>query len=129
MKHIYGIHLLIDGYSEDSKTLDPGNVCDMFDVLVKELDMQYLMRPIAMKVSLDENKLQTGDDEGGWSVISMITTSHISAHLWPLRKAFMMDIFSCKPFNADRATIVIKNFLDIKKINVKIIERNDPYML
>jgi S-adenosylmethionine decarboxylase len=123
MNKIQGMHLLIDGITRDSITLEPANICDLFDALVPALEMQYLIKPIATRVPYDINKLNSNNDEGGWSVIAQITTSHISLHGWPLRKAFMMDIFSCKPFNSDNANELVFSYLHIEKFSSQLIHR------
>jgi len=126
MKTIAGLHLLIDGYVRDGNILNPDTLTSLFDRLVENLGMQYLQRPTAMRVTMDPDKLQTHEDEGGWSVICQITTSHISLHGWPMRGAFMMDIFSCLDFDADKARSVVKEALDVTHWNVQEIRRRDP---
>jgi S-adenosylmethionine decarboxylase len=126
MKKIFGIHLLIDGYVKNGNILNPENICSLFDDLVDALKMQYLMKPIITRVAIDENKLQTDEDEGGWSGICQITTSHISIHAWPLRNAFMMDIFSCKEFNAEKALNIVREKFHLTHYNISPIVRKDP---
>lgn len=126
MKTIFGLHLLIDGFVYDGKTLYPDFIYDLFDDLVKELKMQYLQRPIVMRVPLDESKLITDDDEGGYSGICQITTSHISLHGWPLRRAFMMDIFSCKDFDAKQAERIVLEKLCVVSYNSNLVTRIGP---
>jgi S-adenosylmethionine/arginine decarboxylase-like enzyme len=126
MKTIAGTHLLIDGYVRDGKSLNPDTICTLFDRLVDTLNMQYLQRPTAIRVPIDPDKLSTDEDEGGWSVICQITTSHISLHGWPMRGAFMMDVFSCRPFAPDAAERVIREVLDVTDAHVQVIERRDP---
>ena len=126
MRRISGLHLLVDGFVRDPVTLEPGNICDLFDKLVDALNMKYLMHPVAMRVPLDPNKLQTDDDEGGWSVICQITTSHLSLHGWPARGAFMLDAFSCCQFNTEKAKQIIYNHLGVSEANVQVITRSGP---
>ena len=126
MKTIGGLHLLIDGYVRDGNILNPDTLTGLFDRLVETLEMQYLQRPLALRVPMDPRKLETTDDEGGWSVICQITTSHISLHGWPLRGAFMMDIFSCLDFDTEKAQAVVKQTLDVTTWNVRQIRRRDP---
>ena len=123
MRQIKGTHLLIDGYVKNPDTLTPDNISDLFDLLVPALKMQYLQRPIALRVPIDKTKLDTEEDEGGWSVICQITTSHISLHSWPERRAFMMDIFSCCDFDTDIAKEIIFSKLGVEKFNCQIIDR------
>lgn len=126
MKKISGTHLLIDGYVRDGKTLNPDTICTLFDRLVETLDMQYLQRPTAIRVPIDPGKLATEEDEGGWSVICQITTSHIALHGWPMRGAFMMDIFSCREFDPQAARGVVLEHLDVTESRFQVIERLDP---
>ena len=126
MKTITGTHLLIDGYVRDGKSLNPDTICNLFDRLVGALQMKYLQPPMAVRVPLDPRKLESSDDEGGWSVICQITTSHISLHGWPMRGAFMMDIFSCKPFDASAAQDLVREILGVVNWNVKVVDRQDP---
>ncbi|MFH1130873.1 MAG: S-adenosylmethionine decarboxylase [Pseudomonadota bacterium] len=126
MEKIAGLHLLIDGYVRDGKTLNPDTICTLFDNLVETLHMQYLQPPTAVRVPFDPKKINTPEDEGGWSVICQITTSHISLHSWPMRGAFMMDIFSCCDFDAKAAQKQIVEGLDVVESKVQVIHRQDP---
>ena len=126
MKRIFGLHLFIDGFVFDSKSLYPDEIYNLFDKLVAELKMEYLQRPIVMRVPLIEGKLSTDEDEGGYSGICQITTSHISLHGWPLRGAFMMDIFSCKEFHITKAEQIVIENLGVKSYDSKVINRYGP---
>lgn len=126
MEKITGLHLLIDGYVRDGKVLNPDSIFSLFDSLVATLNMKYSQPPIAVRVPLNPDKLHSNEDEGGWSVICQITTSHISLHGWPMRGAFMMDIFSCREFDPNAAEKIVKEKLDVQEINVRVIRRADP---
>jgi len=126
MKKIAGTHVLIDGYVRDGKTLNPDTICTLFDRLVERLQMRYLQPPTAIRVPLDPEKLDSSEDEGGWSVICQITTSHIALHGWPMRGAFMMDIFSCRGFDAEAAIETVRQALDVVDWQVRTIDRTDP---
>ena len=126
MKKIAGTHLLIDGYVRDGQILNPDTLCSLFDRLVDTLGMQYLQRPQAIRVPMDPDKLASDEDEGGWSVICQITTSHISLHGWPMRGAFMMDVFSCREFDPEAARRVVIETLQVTDARVQVVERLDP---
>jgi S-adenosylmethionine decarboxylase len=126
MNKISGTHLLVDGYVRDGKTLNPDTICTLFDKLVGALKMEYLQRPTAIRVPIDPDKLDSSEDEGGWSVICQITTSHIALHGWPMRGAFMMDIFSCREFDPDAAKRVVIETLDVTESQAQVIQRSDP---
>jgi len=126
MRRIYGLHLIMDGYVAETRALEPQNVVSMFDAVVSVLDMRYLTAPEVARVDLDPVRLASDEAEGGWSIYAQITTSHIAFHGWPLRKAFMMDVFSCKPFDAALAEHVIRKELGVVDANVIRVERADP---
>ncbi len=127
MKSISGRHLIIDAYVRDGAVLDdPNRLCDLLDELVETLGMRYLQRPTAIRVPTDAAALATNADDGGWSVICQITTSHIALHGWPQRKAFMMDIFSCLDYDVDAARHLVCERLGVTELNVHDIRRSDP---
>jgi len=130
MKSITGRHLIIDAYVEDGAVLeDPTKLCNLFDTLVDALGMTYLQRPVATHVPTDPSKLDNRDDDGGWSVICQITTSHIALHGWPLRNAVMMDVFSCNDFDVELAKEIIWSHLRITEASVQNLTRKDPRAL
>ncbi len=111
---IDGLHLVVDGTVEDPPSaFSEANLRALMLKLVDDLKMQLIWGPMFKVVEIDESKL-TGDefqDEGGISGFCMIGTSHISIHVWPLRKHFSMDVFSCKRFDHDTASETIIKFM------------------
>lgn len=127
MKSISGRHLIIDAYVEDAAVLDdPNQLCNLFDELVSALGMEYLQRPTAIRVPVDPAALATDADDGGWSVICQITTSHLALHGWPQRGAFMMDIFSCHDFDVHHAESIVRDRLGVTQARVHNLRRTDP---
>jgi len=126
MRQLHGWHLLFDGYTHKAESLGAERIQALFDNLVKTLKMRYLGEPTCRRVELDPGKLNTDEDEGGYSYIAPITTSHIAIHCWPLRKAFMLDIFSCKKYDMDKAVRAICIGLDVRKYEIRCIERYGP---
>ncbi len=118
---IDGLHVIAD-WSVPERRIEEafsrvGLTTLMLD-LVKVLDMQLIYGPKFKKVRVDPSKL-TGDvfqDEGGISGFCMIGTSHISVHVWPLRRHFSMDVFSCKSFNDVKARKVIEKFFEPENV-------------
>jgi S-adenosylmethionine decarboxylase len=127
MKQLGGIHLIVDGYVSDSSVFNDRSVFSMFYSLVDLLGMQMLGEPSSTEVPLNESKLDSDDDDGGTSYYCEITTSHLSMHAWPLRNAFMLDIFSCKEFDAKLAFNLIRELLGVVAYNCYTLERADPY--
>jgi S-adenosylmethionine/arginine decarboxylase-like enzyme len=40
-------------------------------------------------------------DEGGVSVVHVLSTSHVAIHTWPEHRFFNLDVFSCRAFELD----------------------------
>ena len=60
----------------------------------------------------------------GYSIVQIITESHISLHTWPEYNYLAIDIFSCKSFDETKIIKKIKNFFKNKgKIRFKKFER------
>lgn len=83
--------------------------------LIHVLDMELLAGPFVKAVTLDHNLTDSPHDEGGVSVMTMITTSHLSIHAWPLRSRFSMDIFSCKRFLDTEVDHFVRQRLHVTK--------------
>jgi S-adenosylmethionine decarboxylase len=125
---IDGLHLIADGQVPERRIKEAfsekGLTTLMLD-LVKVLDMQLIFGPLFKEVEIEPEKL-TGDvfqDEGGISGICMIGTSHISVHVWPLRQHVSMDVFSCKPFDEEKARSVIEGFFQPENVAYSLVKR------
>lgn len=125
---IDGLHLIADGQVPERRIeaafSKVGLTTLMLD-LVKVLDMQLIFGPLFKKVKLEPKKL-TGDvfqDEGGISGICMIGTSHISVHVWPLRRHFSMDVFSCKSFDEAKAKATLEKHFQPENVAYTAVKR------
>lgn len=89
---------------------------ELFSSLARALDMEVIDGPRFKRIPVDKSKLNSQGflDEGGISAYAMISTSHISIHCWPLRRTFMMDVFSCKQFDDEKALGILKEMLGIR---------------
>jgi len=56
-------------------------------------------------------------DEGGYSILCLISTSHIALHVWPARRCFMFDAVSCRPFEPKDVHDLIKRELEVTGIS------------
>ena len=92
------MHLVIDGYGGDvEKMWDQQLVRDFLDQFPSKLAMTPITEPQVLKY--------TGDnvEDAGVSGFVIIAESHISIHTFPYRQYVNIDIFSCKPFDDQRA--------------------------
>lgn len=128
MRNDAGLHLIFDGYVEDSSVFNDVKLTEIFKQLAAALDMQIIMGPAFLEVELDPSKLTSDvfQDEGGITGMCVISTSHMSIHCWPLRKCFSMDVFSCKNFDADVAKALVKSYLGATAVNVLVVDRCFP---
>jgi S-adenosylmethionine decarboxylase len=124
--NILGMHLMADGAVSDASVFEEGRLAKMLTDFVSALEMQLIYGPVFKHVELDPSKL-TGDvfqDEGGTSVFCMISTSHLSVHVWPLRKQFMLDIFSCRDFDQAKAMEILSAYLNPSQLNTRLVRRS-----
>jgi len=129
MQKIGGTHLIVDAYVAHESVLDPQLVLACFDSVISELGMQKLGLPMVLGLLPDPARLVSDLDEGGYSIIVPIATSHLSAHTWPLRRAIMLDIFSCRDFDVERAYNILATDLQFVEVNRQVIQRRDPLEL
>jgi len=125
---IDGLHLIADGQVPERRieaAFSKAGLTTLMLDLVKVLDMQLIFGPLFKKVKLEPKKL-TGDvfqDEGGISGICMIGTSHISVHVWPLRRHFSMDVFSCKSFDEAKARATLERHFQPENVAYTAVKR------
>ena len=126
MRRLTGKHLMLDAYVSDPAVFVPSTLIRVCKIVVAELGMTLLGEPIVLEVPSTDSLLDSVQDEGGISVIVPITTSHLSIHAWPLRSAMMMDVFSCRSFDADHAVQILKAEMEITDCIVRLVDRKDP---
>lgn len=104
----FGLHLTIDAYNCDPKTLNDQNlVYNILDTLPEKIGMKKLIKPYVLFAEANHKR-----DPGGWSGFIMIQESHISLHTFIKRRFITADIYSCKKFDT---RIVLKYFKEIFK--------------
>jgi S-adenosylmethionine decarboxylase len=99
----WGYHLILDiAGCEVSKATDPDHIRAFTRALVKEIDMIAYGEPQVVHFAEHCN------DKAGWTLIQLIETSNIMAHFIDSSGDCYMDIFSCKPFDANSAVDLVK---------------------
>lgn len=78
---------------------DPVFLKKFIDALAKEIGMTIIAGPLVAK-GIPENP--------GYSALAIVDFSHISIHTFTLHKEALIDIFSCKPYDRERALSLCK---------------------
>lgn len=104
----FGYHLTLDLYNCPIDTLN--NMTVVYDSMLNlpaKIDMHPLIKPFV--VNADANVVK---DPGGYSGFVIIQESHISVHTFTKRGFVSIDVYSCKPFDRDKAK---QHFLEVFK--------------
>ena len=94
---------------------------DLLNNLPEVMDMSKMTLPHVVKWLDDGAKIP------GFSGFVMIAESHISFHTFPERNYVFLDLFSCKPFDTDKATEFILHFFKPKKVEKNVMIRGKHF--
>ena len=118
----FGQHLTLDASNCDRKKLaDISLVYDILNKLPPNLSMTKMTLPYVVKW------MDKGATIEGISGFVMIAESHISIHTFPEKDYVFMDIFSCKPFDVERAAQLLVEVFGAKKFIKKILKRGADF--
>jgi len=118
----FGQHLMLDGYGCDQEKLkDLDGIYNFLSRYPDEINMTKIMPPYVFKYSGQV------PEDWGISGFVLIAESHISIHTFPEKLYLSLDIFSCKAFDTNAAIEHIKNLFDIKKVEIKILDRGHEF--
>lgn len=109
-----GVHLIVDGVFEPP--LGREEILGVLSGLPSEIDMKILSGPVVVE-GVPENP--------GWTGFVIIDKSHISIHTFEEGNKISMDVFSCKPFDAEAALGYIRENISLKRINWRVLERSE----
>ena len=112
--------LKVLGLSSAERLSDEVLLTEFVNALIEALGMRPLCEPLIANVPLEVEKLGAVpfEDEGGISVIRMLSTSHIAIHCFPLRHEFYLDIYSCREFNTQWIAKVLDDYLLPRRIQI-----------
>jgi len=68
--------------------------------------------------------LLAGEENEGYSVLQLITTSNITAHFVNRNCSGYIDVFSCKKFDIDLVLNITKEFFEYQSVKHQLIIRN-----
>ena len=118
MEYGFGQHLIIDGYgANQAKLMDIDFIYDFLNKYPETIEMTKIMPPYVFKY------FAPNPEDWGISGFVIIAESHISIHTFPEKLFLSVDIFSCKPFNVDKAVVDITEMFEIKKSEIRLLDR------
>ena len=112
------MHLVIDGYRGDiEKMWDPELVRNFLIECPNQLGMTRITDPKVLDYQAPKA------EDAGVSGFVIIAESHISIHTFPRRNYVNIDIFSCLPFDHERALAEVKGLFDLAEVKTWLLER------
>jgi len=118
--HGKGNHLIVDGFSKDSKILDSVIFIEEFLInLTKKIGMKSISKPLVV------NYKSSGEDnsQDGITGTILLADSNITIHTYPSFGFFCLDIFSCNEFDIDLTIKDLVKVLKIEKYTSKLLKR------
>ncbi len=120
---IYGMEVLIDCYACNTKLFHRKYIRRYFKGLVELLDMQADDLHFWDDVGVPKEKRQTRAETKGTSAIQFILTSNITIHCLDILERVYVNIFSCKEFDAYKATRYTQDFFEAVRVHDKVVIR------
>jgi S-adenosylmethionine decarboxylase len=118
----YGPHLMLDLNECNSGILNDLDACfKLLNELPEMIGMTKITQPYVFRYSglIPEDEGITG--------VTVIAESHISLHTYPRKNFVFVDLFSCKPFDVERAKDYIVQFFQSKSPAVHVQERGEAF--
>ena len=118
----FGVHLMVDGYGCDRAALeDMSLIFNFLDHYPTEMNMTKIMPPYVFRYN------GSVPEDWGISGFVLIAESHISVHTFPEKQYLSLDMFSCKPFDTQQAVLTIKDYFNIQKYEMKVLDRGQEF--
>lgn len=99
----YGQELIVDLHDCDVRLFTRETIGEYFTGLCQVIDMEPCDVHFWDDIGVPEHEQQTQPHTKGTSAIQFILTSNITIHTLDLLGVVYVNIFSCKPFDADIA--------------------------
>ncbi len=116
------MHLTIDGFGGDRELLSNESlVRSLLDRYPGEINMTKITQPFVYRY------IGSKAEDWGVSGFVLIAESHIAIHTFPDRGYVWVDVFSCKPFEADGAVDTIMREFRLTDARVHTLERGLEY--
>ena len=121
-KNGYGPHLMLDLNDCNPEILNDLDACfRLLNELPERIGMTKITQPYVFRYS----GMIPEDD--GITGVTVIAESHISLHTYPKKSFVFVDLFSCKPFDVERAMDYIVQFFESKSPEFHVQERGSAF--
>ena len=118
----FGQHLILDGYGcNREKLMDLDFIYHFLSEYPDQIEMTKIMPPYVFKYYAPV------PEDWGISGFVIIAESHISIHTFPEKLYMSVDIFSCKPFDVDKAVEDISRLFEVQKSEIRILDRGHEF--
>lgn len=126
----HGRHIKVLARGNAALLGDAKVVREMLTGLVEKLGMRMLGPAHMYEVETEIAKLgvEPFEDEGGVTGVCVLSTSHCSIHTWPLRPFFVMDVYSCRDFDARQVEAHLAKLLGAYDIQVTDVSESLVYL-
>ncbi len=112
------MHLVIDGYGGDiGKMWDEDLVRNFLYRYPESLNMTRITEPNVLRYEAPKS------EDSGVSGFVIIAESHISIHTFPRKDYINIDIFSCRPFDHERALDDVKDLFALTEVKTWLLNR------
>ena len=119
----YGKELILDLHNCNPTTFSRKSLKGYFIGLCDLIDMQRCEMHFWDDLETPENEKQTSPHTTGTSAIQFILTSNITVHTLDKLKKVFINIFSCKDFNTNKASVFTKQWFGGEIIRERVIKR------
>jgi S-adenosylmethionine decarboxylase proenzyme len=116
-----GNHLIVDIFEISNQIfkekLSQENIIDfenLIECLLKENNLTILDK----KTHFFES-----DYPGAFTLLYLLSESHLSIHTWPQKNYLALDLFTCRPSNPQNILDDILKLLETKSYNIRILKR------
>jgi S-adenosylmethionine decarboxylase len=113
-----GIHLMVDGYGCDQAGLeDMKLIYEFLDEYPHRMDIEKTIPPYVIR------HVEEVPEKWGISGLVIVAVGYISVFTFPEKQYVSISMFFCKPFDANVAAEIIKEYFRCNKYEMKVLER------
>lgn len=113
---MWGQHLIVDARAGDlARVQNAETIIDFVGNLVENIGMVAFGKPILKHFGTH--------DLAGYSLVQLIETSAVTGHFVDSTGDFYLDVFSCKPFDAEEAIKIINDSFRPQALSKMVITR------